>query len=73
MLRQNIPLGKWLGVAAVAMRLALCAASAEDRAMLSAVTPDTLGRGEEVKIRWNYEDGNGGEKASRGSLAALVP
>lgn len=51
-----------MGAAAVALRLTSCAGSPEDRAMLSAVTPDTLGRGEEVKIRWNYEDGNGGEK-----------
>lgn len=40
---------------------AKCAGSAADRAVLSVVTPDTLGMGEEVKIRWDYDDGSGGE------------
>lgn len=42
------------------MQLVLCAGAAVDRSVLSAVTPDTLGMGEAVKLRWNYEDGNGG-------------
>lgn len=46
----------------VAMEVAPCAGSAEDRAVLSVVTPDTLGVGEEVMIRWSYDDGNGGEE-----------
>lgn len=41
--------------------VAPCAGSAADRAVLGAVTPSTLGIGEEVYVRWNYEDGNGGE------------
>lgn len=45
----------------LATKGASSAGSAADRAVLSAVTPDTLGLGEEVKIRWNYDDGNGGE------------
>lgn len=43
--------------------VAPCTGNAEDRAVLSAVTPDTLGIGEEVTVRWNYEDGNGGATA----------
>ncbi|CAB1115683.1 unnamed protein product [Ectocarpus sp. CCAP 1310/34] len=46
----------------VAIEVAPCAGSAEDRAVLSVVTPDTLGVEEEVVIRWSYEDGNGGEE-----------
>lgn len=44
----------------VAMKAVQSAASAADRAVLGAVTPDTLGMGEEVRIRWSYDDGNGG-------------
>lgn len=49
-----------IGVFAIGW-VAPCAGSAADRAVLSAVTPDTLGIGEEVTIRWNYEDGDGGK------------
>lgn len=41
---------------------ATSAGSAADRAVLSAVTPDTLGLGEDVKIRWDYDNGSGGER-----------
>lgn len=44
----------------VAMKAVQSAASAADRAVLGAVTPETLGMGEEVRIRWSYDDGNGG-------------
>ncbi|CAM9851353.1 unnamed protein product [Pylaiella littoralis] len=41
-------------------QVATSAGSAANRAVLSVVTPDTLGLGEEVKIRWDYDDGSGG-------------
>lgn len=43
-------------------QVATSAGSAANRAVLSVVTPDTLGLGEEVKIRWDYDDGSGGER-----------
>ena len=50
-----------LSVAVVVTKMLLAAGSAEDRRVLSAVTPDTLAKGETVQIKWNYENGNGGE------------
>lgn len=47
--------------AAVMTEALLAAGSAEERRVLSAVTPDTLAKGETVQLRWNYDDGNGGE------------
>ena len=52
--------GSAIGLVVVAMKTVQSAASAADRAVLGAVTPDTLGMGEEVRIRWNYDNGNGG-------------
>lgn len=51
-----------LVAAAVITEALLAAGSAEERRVLSAVTPDTLAKGETVKVRWNYDDGNGGER-----------
>lgn len=55
-------LGRMCAVVLALGQATTCAGSAADRAVLSAVTPDTLGLGEEVKIRWDYDDGNGGER-----------
>lgn len=51
-----------LGAVLVISKLSLREASASDRAVIGVVTPDTIGKGEKVTIRWNYDDGNGGEK-----------
>lgn len=51
-------------VTAAITKVLLAAGSAEERRVLSAVTPDTLAKGEKVKVRWNYDDGNGGERSN---------
>lgn len=55
--------------------VAPCTGSTADRAVLGAVTPDTLGVGEEITVRWNYEDGNGGrhDDFSKCRYASLRP
>lgn len=67
--------GGWGGCihwAVLATLAAPSAAIASDRRSLSTVTPDTLGMGEEVKVRWSYEDGNGGEKGKETSAVVVV-
>lgn len=56
----------WAAVFVVTMtinfwtKVVFVSGSAAERSVLGVVTPDTLGMGEEVAIRWNYDDGNGG-------------
>ena len=49
-----------LVIVVLAMSVERSLASAAARSVLGTVTPDTMGMGEDLRIRWNYEDGNGG-------------
>lgn len=49
---------------ALFMKVGWTTGSAAERSMLSAVTPSTLALGEEARIRWSYDDGNGGKGGS---------
>lgn len=57
---------KWAALVAIFLGANLdpSSASAEDRAVLGAVTPHSIALGEEVTVRWSYEDGDGGTQDS---------
>lgn len=55
--------GRMLLAAVLAGAIISTAGTAAERAVIGAVTPGTLGMGEEVVIKWNYDDGDGGESS----------
>lgn len=65
----------WTTLAAtiLATRFESSAGSAAARSVLGAVTPETLGLGEEVMIRWSYDDGNGGMSLPGGQYSSVCP